>query len=63
MLTGRGSIDKAVEAMKEGAIDFLEKPADINTLLDKISKAKEKKILLIMKNIEEKVKGISRRRP
>jgi DNA-binding NtrC family response regulator len=63
MLTGRGTVDKAVEAMKEGAIDFLEKPADINTLLDKISKAKEKKILLIMKNIEEKVKGISRRRP
>ena len=63
MLTGRGSVDKAVEAMKEGAIDFLEKPADINTLLDKISKAKEKKILLVMKNIEEKVKGLTQRRP
>jgi len=63
MLTGRGSVDKAVEAMKEGAIDFLEKPADINTLLDKISKAKEKKILLVMKNIEEKVKGLIQRRP
>jgi DNA-binding NtrC family response regulator len=63
MLTGRGSVDKAVEAMKEGAIDFLEKPADINTLLDKISKAKEKKVLLVMKNIEEKVKGLTQRRP
>jgi len=63
MLTGQGSVDKAVEAMKEGAIDFLEKPADINTLLDKISKAKEKKILLVMKNIEEKVKGLTQRRP
>ncbi len=63
MLTGRGTVDKAVEAMKEGAIDFLEKPADINQLLDKISKAKEKKILLVMKNIEEKVKGLAQRRP
>jgi DNA-binding NtrC family response regulator len=63
MLTGRGSVDKAVEAMKEGAIEFLEKPADINTLMDKISKAKEKKVLLVMKNIEEKVKGLAQRRP
>jgi len=63
MLTGRGSVDKAVEAMKEGAIDFLEKPADINKLMDKISEAKEKKILLVTKDIEEKVKGILKRRP
>ncbi len=63
MLTGQGTIDKAVEAMKEGAIEFLEKPADINTLMDKIAKARDRKILLVMKNIEEKVKGISRRRP
>ncbi len=63
MLTGRGTIDKAVEAMKEGAIDFLEKPADINTLIDKITKARDIKILLVMRNIEEKVKGISIRKP
>jgi DNA-binding NtrC family response regulator len=63
MLTGQGSVDKAVEAMKEGAIEFLQKPADINTLLNKISEAKEKKILLVMKNIEEKVKGLTQRKP
>jgi DNA-binding NtrC family response regulator len=63
MLTGRGSVDKAVEAMKEGAIDFLEKPADINKLMDKISEAKKKRVLLVTKNIEEKVKGILKRRP
>ena len=49
--------------MKEGAIEFLEKPGDINTLLNKISEAKEKNILLVMKNIEEKVKGLTQRRP
>jgi DNA-binding NtrC family response regulator len=63
MLTGRGTIDKAVEAMKEGAIDFLEKPADIDKLMDKIGEAKKKKFLLVMKNIEERVKGLARRRP
>jgi DNA-binding NtrC family response regulator len=63
MLTGRGSVDKAVEAMKEGAIDFLEKPADIDKLLEKIENARQKKSLLVMKNIEEKVKGLSQRRP
>ena len=62
MLTGRGSVDKAVEAMKEGAIDFLEKPVDINKLMDKISEAKERRVLLVTKNIEEKVKGILKRR-
>jgi len=62
MLTGQGTVDKAVEAMKEGAIDFLEKPADINKLMDKISEAKEKRVLLVTKNIEEKVKGILKRR-
>jgi len=63
MLTGQGTVDKAVEAMKEGAIEFMEKPADINKLMDKISEAKEKRVLLVMENIEEKVKGILTRKP
>jgi DNA-binding NtrC family response regulator len=63
MLTGQGTVGKAVEAMNEGAIDFMEKPADINKLMDKISEAKEKRVLLVMENIEEKVKGILKRRP
>jgi DNA-binding NtrC family response regulator len=63
MLTGQGTVGKAVEAMKEGAIEFMEKPADINKLMDKIGEAKEKRVLLVTKNIEEKVKGILKRRP
>jgi DNA-binding NtrC family response regulator len=63
MLTGQGTVEKAVKAMKEGAIDFLEKPADIEKLLEKIEKASQKKSLLVMKNIEEKVKGLMSRRP
>jgi len=63
MLTGQGTVGKAVEAMNEGAMDFMEKPADINKLMDKISEAKEKRVLLVTQNIEEKVKGILKRRP
>ena len=63
MLTGQGTVGKAVEAMNEGAMDFMEKPADINKLMDKIGEAKEKRLLLVTKNIEEKVKGILKRRP
>jgi DNA-binding NtrC family response regulator len=63
MLTGQGSIEKSVQAMKEGAIDFLEKPVDIGKLIEKIENARQKKTLLVMKNIEEKVKGLISRKP
>ena len=63
MLSGQSNIEKAVNAMKEGAIDFLEKPVDIGQLMEKIEKAGQEKTLLMTKNIEEKVKGIVMRRP
>jgi FixJ family two-component response regulator len=40
ILTGQGSIQATVEVMKEGAMDFMEKPVDINKLLEKIAEAK-----------------------
>lgn len=36
-LTGRGDIPDCVQAMKEGAIDFLTKPVEINDLLDAVA--------------------------
>ena len=33
MISGHGNIDTAVEAIKKGAYDFLEKPLDLNRLL------------------------------
>jgi two-component system, LuxR family, response regulator DctR len=38
-LTGHGDIPMVVQALKQGASDFLEKPADPRTLLDAVGKA------------------------
>ena len=41
-LTGYGTVPASVRAMKAGAVDFLEKPVDDNTLLDVIHLAVER---------------------
>lgn len=38
-LTGHGDIPMVVQALKQGAADFLEKPADPRTLVDAVSRA------------------------
>jgi DNA-binding NtrC family response regulator len=43
MLTGHGSIDSALEAIKLGAYDYLTKPCEIGELVSKIEGAWEKK--------------------
>jgi FixJ family two-component response regulator len=58
LLTGHGTIDKGIEAMKLGAMDFVEKPADFQELLEKIKKAKDKRMLLVAKRHEKRVKEI-----
>jgi two-component system, NtrC family, response regulator HydG len=45
MITGHGSIEKAVEAMRLGAYDFIEKPLDSAALLKGVAKALEKQRL------------------
>jgi PAS domain S-box-containing protein len=42
ILTGHGSIDQAVQAIQEGAHDFLLKPLEINRIVTTIHKALEK---------------------
>ncbi len=39
ILTGHGSIDTALEALKLGAYDYLTKPCEINDLVEKIEGA------------------------
>ena len=61
LLTGYATVEKTVEAMKVGATDFLEKPADIEALTEKIKKAKAEKMLIVEKQTEEKIKDILQR--
>jgi len=51
MLTGHGTVESAVEGLKLGATDFLNKPADIDELLVKAEEAYDKRLLL-----EEKIR-------
>ena len=61
LLTGYATIEKSVEAMKIGATDFLEKPADLEALAEKIKAAKADKMLIVEKQTEEKIKDILKR--
>ncbi len=46
MISGHGNIDNAVEAIKKGAYDFIEKPLDLNRLLITIRNALDKSDLI-----------------
>ena len=61
LLTGYATVEKTVEAMKIGAADFLEKPADLEALTEKIKQAKAEKMLIVEKQTEEKIKDILKR--
>ncbi|MDD2195809.1 MAG: sigma-54 dependent transcriptional regulator [Bacteroidales bacterium] len=46
MISGHGNIDTAVEAIKKGAFDFIEKPLDLNRILITIRNATDKNTLI-----------------
>ncbi len=58
LLTGHATVKDGIEAMKLGALDLLEKPADINALTEKIRAAQAKKMVIVEKKSEEMVKKI-----
>ena len=45
MISGHGTIDNAVEAIKKGAFDFIQKPPDLNRLLITVRNALDKRNL------------------
>src|SRR5699024_4995990 len=58
MISGHGNIETAIEATKNGANDFLEKPLDLNRLLITVRNALEKGTLVAeTKVLKRKVKG------
>lgn len=46
MITGHGTVDTAVEAIKKGAFDFIEKPLDLNRLMITLRNAMDKTMLI-----------------
>ena len=56
MISGHGNIETAVEAIKLGAFDFIEKPIDLNRLLVTVKNALDKKQLIsTTKTLKRKV--------
>jgi DNA-binding NtrC family response regulator len=62
ILTGRGSVQKGVDAVKAGAADFLEKPADIDTLASKVDEAHERRLALFEEDLEKKMSDLIKRK-
>ncbi len=54
MLSGHGTIETAVEAIKKGAFDFIPKPPDLNRLLITLRNALDKKNLTIENKVLKK---------
>jgi len=46
MISGHGTVDSAVEAIRKGAYDFIEKPLDLNRLMVSIRNAMDKTSLI-----------------
>lgn len=58
MISGHGDIDTAVECIKKGAFDFVQKPLDLNRILITIRNATERTTLTIQnKALKKKVYG------
>lgn len=63
MISGHGNIDTAVQAIKKGAFDFIEKPLDLNRILVTIRNAKDKTRFVeetkVLKTTVNRLKGSS----
>jgi DNA-binding NtrC family response regulator len=46
MISGHGNIETAVQAIRNGAFDFIEKPLDLNRILVTIRNARDKSVLV-----------------
>jgi len=57
MISGHGNIDTAVESIKKGAFDFIEKPLDLNRLLITLRNAMDKSNLITETKVLRKKVG------
>jgi len=63
MISGHGNVETAVQAIKKGAFDFIEKPLDLNRILILLRNVKERNTMVIeskvLKNTVKRIKGSS----
>jgi len=59
LLTGRATVKDGVEAMKLGALDLLEKPVEIDELVERIQKAATVKLKKTTERLEREMKDIT----
>ena len=62
LLTGHATVGKGVEAVKEGAMDFLEKPIELQSLVEKIGEAAQERLALLEQRSVEKLEDILNRK-
>jgi DNA-binding NtrC family response regulator len=61
IITGKGSVESAKEAMRQGAYDYLEKPLKIDRLKELIPKAVEKyQVREANRQLQERLKSLTR---
>lgn len=62
MLSGQGTIKTSTKAIKLGAEDFLEKPVNIDELLEKIGEARNRHIVVLQKRSKQEIDNILKRK-
>ena len=63
MISGHGTLETAVQAIKKGAFDFIEKPLDLNRILVILRNVQDRNLLVqetqLLKTTVKKIKGSS----
>ena len=63
ILTGHGSIDSAVECTRSGAYSYLQKPCELEHLLEVLKDAYKKRIMNKMKIRETQINALLEKAP
>jgi len=61
-LTGHATLEKGIDAVKQGAFDFIAKPVEFEKLLEKLNAAQNKKKNLDMKKSEQDIKNLMKKK-
>ena len=61
-LTGHATLEKGIEAVKLGAIDFMEKPVDMDKLIEKVNDAKTKKDILLEQKAKKDIDDLLKKK-